>query len=115
MSKCGGRLGMPIRSTPPDLALGSGALSLNVAPSYLSGIGSASAGPKDNPQAPVARAAPLRTSRRVRHSHGRGNCTSLIKFLMRPFGTGHGVSESGSIHDLSNQIVSSLTTSYTPK
>ena len=36
-------MGMPIRSTPPGLALGSGAASLKAVPSYLSGIGAASA------------------------------------------------------------------------
>src|SRR6266481_4736513 len=39
----GARNGMPWRSTPPDLAFGSGALSLNPDPSNFSGTGAASA------------------------------------------------------------------------
>jgi len=40
---------MPWRSTPPDLALGSGALSLNAEPSNFSGTGAAMAKEGDSP------------------------------------------------------------------
>src|SRR5438552_926661 len=83
---------MPTRSTPPGLGLGSAAASLNFEPSNSVGTAAARLQRGDNPQAPAARAAPpLRTSRRVHH--GRGNCASLIKFLLSPFGTGDGVSD----------------------
>ena len=50
MSKCGGRIVTPMRSTPPDFGLGSGALSWNFDPSYSSGISSAAnAGSHDSP------------------------------------------------------------------
>jgi hypothetical protein len=45
----GARSGMPWRSTPPDLAFGSGALSLNPDPSNFSGTGAASAKAGDSP------------------------------------------------------------------
>src|SRR6266436_6753422 len=114
-SKCGARLGMPTRSTPPDLGLGSGAASLNFKPSNSAGTAAAWLQREDSPQAPATRVAPppLRTSRRVHHV--RGNCAPLIKFLLHLFGTEHGVVQSGVAHDLSNQTVSNLTTSYTPK
>src|SRR6516165_7606549 len=40
-NRLGAIVGMPWRSTPPDLALGSGALSLNAEPSNFSGTGAA--------------------------------------------------------------------------
>jgi adenylate cyclase len=43
------RSGMPWRSTPPDLAFGSGALSLNPDPSNFSGTGAARAKAGDSP------------------------------------------------------------------
>src|SRR6516164_11745673 len=57
---------MPWRSTPPDLALGSGALSLNAEPSNFSGTGAAMAKEGDNPSAPAATATLVfRNSRRL--------------------------------------------------
>ena len=57
---------MPWRSTPPDLALGSGALSLKPKPSNFSGTGAALAKEGDSPQTPAAAATLLfRNSRRL--------------------------------------------------
>src|ERR1700730_4144140 len=66
ISKCGARNGMPWRSTPPDLALGSGALSLNAEPSNGFGTGAAMAKEGDSPYAPAAAATLLfKNSRRL--------------------------------------------------
>jgi hypothetical protein len=48
-NRLGAIVGMPWRSTPPDLALGSGALSLNAEPSNFSGTGAAMAKEGDSP------------------------------------------------------------------
>src|SRR5262249_19557917 len=79
-SKCGGRLVMPTRSTPPDLGFGSGALSLKLVPSNLSGISAAQPRLPDIPYAPVITAAPLplRKSRRVHH----GRASLILFFLL---------------------------------
>src|SRR5882724_166729 len=87
-----------MRSTPPDLALGSGALSLNPRPSNLSGISVASPRPDERLYAPATTAAPLlRKSRRVHHGwvkcgllilssplnffSGLGRCAPISSFL----------------------------------
>src|SRR5438105_4558978 len=71
---------MPWRSTPPDLALGSGALSLNAEPSNFSGTVAAMAKEGDSPEAPAATATLLcKNSRRLHH--GRTRSGPVMTFL----------------------------------
>src|SRR5690349_14832155 len=71
---------MPWRSIPPDLALGSGALSLKAEPSNFSGTGAATAKEGNSRQAPAATATLLlRNSRRLHH--GRTLYGSVMTFL----------------------------------
>src|SRR6478672_12005343 len=80
ISKCGARSGMPWRSTPPDLALGSGALSLKAEPSNFSGSGAAKAKEGDSPKVPAAMAALLLKNLRRFH-HGWRVFGSVMTFL----------------------------------